>query len=58
MEVSGQLHVPAALAQRKGPRYRNGDEKKSIHSSCCESNPGRPARSVFTELPRVIGILP
>jgi hypothetical protein len=54
MEVSGQLHVPAALLLEKDPRYpldrrlggpqswsgHGGEEKTS--QSCRESNPRTP----------------
>jgi hypothetical protein len=57
MEVSGQLHAPAALPPRKEPQYpldrklggpqsrpgRDGEEK--ISCLFRESNPGRPASS-------------
>jgi hypothetical protein len=65
MEVSGQLHVPAALPRDKRPRYpsdtwlgasqsrsgRGGKEKKSHHTPCRELNPSRPApkHSLYTE---------
>jgi hypothetical protein len=57
MEVTGQLHAPAALLPGKSPRYPldrrlgghhsrsgpGGEEKKSYHCPRRELNPGRPA---------------
>jgi hypothetical protein len=46
-----------------GPQRRSGRgdiEKNSLHCPCCESNPGRPARSsviVLTELSRISSAL-
>jgi hypothetical protein len=66
MEVSGQLHTPAALPaisevgrfagfqSRSGGR---GEEKKSHHCSCREFNPSSPSRdliSMLAELPRLL----
>jgi hypothetical protein len=62
MEVSGQLHVLAALPPGKDPLYqmdrsldepqgssgRGGKEENSC--PCRESNPGRPARNLVTVL--------
>jgi len=55
MEVSGQLHAPAAL-----PQYcqsgRRDEEKKFSSLRLPQLNPGRPARSlvtILTELPRL-----
>jgi hypothetical protein len=50
MEVSGQLHAPAALPPGTGvwvgPRASlNAAEKRQISCPCRESNPGRAARS-------------
>jgi hypothetical protein len=63
MEVSGQLHAPAALPQGKSPccpldrrlggpqsRSGRGGEEKNIFYSCRESNPGRPATSLIIVL--------
>jgi hypothetical protein len=62
MEVSGQIHAPAALLQEKSPRThllegRGGpraglDEvvKRKISFPSRESNRGRPARSIVTTL--------
>jgi hypothetical protein len=66
MEVSGQLHVPVALPRGEDPHphslplkvrlgglqsgsRRVGQEKKNS-SSCQESNPCCPARSLVTVL--------
>jgi len=56
MEVSGQLHSPAALITGKEPpvplggpqdRYGFGSEYKNFHHCLSrELNPGRPARSL------------
>jgi hypothetical protein len=63
MEMSGQLHDPAALPPKKCPRLllerrlcgplRAGlnavvKRKKSLHCACRELNPGRLARSLVT----------
>jgi hypothetical protein len=53
MEVSGQLHTPAALSPRyplykglSGPQSQSGCcGVQKIRLPCRESNPGRPARS-------------
>jgi len=65
MEVNGQLHAPAALfpGESAPPSYpldrlsgfqirsgHGGEENKSDHCSCLESNSGRPARSLVTIL--------
>jgi hypothetical protein len=62
MEMSGQLHVPAALPAWKEPpvpkrlggpqsQFERGvEEKNSLHCPCRESNPGRPARSLVITL--------
>jgi len=64
MEVSDQIHAPAALTLGKsplfplnrrldGPQSRSGcdgKERKSFHWPCRESNPGRPACSLVTKL--------
>jgi len=67
MEVSGQLHAPAALHPENNSRYSlnrrmvglqsrsgYGDEERNP-CPYLESNPGRPGRSlvtILTELPR------
>jgi hypothetical protein len=59
MEVSDQIHSPAALPRGKRPRYPldrrlgqspsgGGGEEKKIPFPCQESNPGRSARSLNT----------
>jgi hypothetical protein len=74
MELSGQLHSPAALPSGKEPPYpldrRLGrPQSRSGHSSgaeknpclCQELNPGRQARclvTILTELPRRTSWLP
>jgi hypothetical protein len=64
MEMSGQLHAPAALPRGKSSRYplenrlgelqnrsgRNDEEIKSHHWRYRELNPGLPARSLVTEV--------
>jgi len=57
MEVSSQLRAPAALSQRKEtplPSEENdvqeAVEKKKIHRSHRELNPGHPARNLVTIL--------
>jgi hypothetical protein len=69
MEVSGQLHAPAADSQGKSPWYpldtrlggtksrsgRGGEEKNSQPPSGIElQNTDRPARSLPTELSRLL----
>jgi hypothetical protein len=71
MEVSGQLHVPAALPPGKGPRYTldrklSGSQSQSDAvayekntSFCRETNTLRQASSlvtILTELPRFIHV--
>jgi len=59
MEVSGQLHAPAALPPGKSPHYsldrwlgglqnRSGRSGKKVPYPRQKSNPGRPARSLVT----------
>jgi hypothetical protein len=69
MEVSGQLHAPAALPLGESPLYmlggpqsrsgRGGQEEEKSHCcTCWESHPGRPAPSLvptLTELPHLLG---
>jgi hypothetical protein len=65
MEVSGQLHAPAALSPGKEPRHpfdwrldgrqsrfgHGGEEKKkSFHCPRWELNPGRSARTLISIL--------
>jgi hypothetical protein len=64
MEVSGQLHASVALIPEKETQYaldrrlcgpqrryrRDGEEKKSLPSTCLESNPGLVAHSLVTVL--------
>jgi hypothetical protein len=45
MEMSGQLHYPAALLAVKSPGAGLDAMVKRKFSSCRESNPRRPARS-------------
>jgi len=64
MEVSGQIHVPAALSLGNETPVPIGQEagwdsqpveKKFHHLPCREWSPGRPSRSlvtILTELPR------
>jgi hypothetical protein len=63
MEVSGQLHAPAALPQGTNPWYPlvrrlgipqslsgHGGKKKSLHCTCQESNPGRQFESSWKDV--------
>jgi len=64
MEVSGQLHAPAALPPGKNPRYSLKEEtrsvsqpvwarikeKKSLSLPYQELNPGRPTQSLVIKL--------
>jgi hypothetical protein len=65
MEASGQIHVPAALTPGETVPSSNGQEAGldsepvwtlwswSSFAPCQESNSGRPARAVPTELSRL-----
>jgi hypothetical protein len=68
MEISGQLHALAALPRDKSPPYtldrrlygpqsrsgRGGEENKSHHCPCRESNPDHPVPSLVSVLTELV----